>query len=282
MADTAYQIQFRQEYIHGFEQRQSILRDSVTTEVQTKGNQATFLIADSGAATPVSRGVNGRIAGRPDNLTQKTITLQEWHDRPERTGFNLFASQGDGRRIMQETSMAVMNRKIDDTIIDQLNTGTTNTGTATTANLNLIMRAKTMLGNNKVPHDGMTTCVVTPAFMGYLHQMTEFTNADYVSKKPVDNGSAFWNDGMGYYNWLGIKWIEHPNLPSAGTSSAKCFMFHKSAIGHAAPSELIQTYAGYNEEHDYSYVRCSSYMGGVLLQNSGVIVINHDDSGLSS
>jgi len=31
MADTAFQTQFRQEYIAGFEQRQSLLRDSVTT-----------------------------------------------------------------------------------------------------------------------------------------------------------------------------------------------------------------------------------------------------------
>ena len=32
MADTAFQTQYRQEFIAGFEQRQSLLRDTVTTE----------------------------------------------------------------------------------------------------------------------------------------------------------------------------------------------------------------------------------------------------------
>jgi len=280
MADTAFQTQFRQEFIRGFEQRQSLLRDCVTTEVMVKGQQATFLVADSGGATAVTRGTNGRIPGRPDNLTQKTITLKEWHDVPERTGFNLFASQGDGRRIMQETAMAVINRKIDDDVIDQLETATNDTGTAQTANLNLVLKAKTILGNNKVPWDGMITAVVTPAFMAYLHMVKEFANAEYVNKKPLDSGEAAWQDQRGYYTWLGVKWIEHPELPGVGTNAEKCFMFHRSAVGHAAPSELIQTYADYDKRDDYSYCRCTAYIGGVLLQNSGVVVMNHDGSAL--
>ena len=117
MADTAYQIQYRQEFIAGFEQRQSLVRNTVTTEAVIKGNQATFLVADSGDATAVTRGVNGLIPARADNLNQYTATLQEWHDLVRRTNFNIFASQGDGRRIMQDTTMAVLNRKIDSDII---------------------------------------------------------------------------------------------------------------------------------------------------------------------
>ena len=48
MSDTAYQTQYRQEFIAGFEQRQSLLRDTVTTEAVIKGNTAVFLVADSG------------------------------------------------------------------------------------------------------------------------------------------------------------------------------------------------------------------------------------------
>lgn len=277
MADTAFQTQYRQEFIRGFEQRQSLLRDSVTTEVQVKGNEATFLVADSGGAEATTRGTNGRIPGRADNLTQPKVTLQEWHDKPERTGFNLFASQGDGRRIMQETSMAVLNRKVDQTIITELNTGTNNTGAAVTGSMALIMKAKVKLANNKVPFDGQWTCLATPALMAYLQQLSEFSSADYVTKKPLDSGIG-WSDQPGFYNWMGIKFIEHPDLPGAGTNAEKCFLYHKSAIGHAAPSQLIQTYAGYNEEDDFSFARTTAYMGAKLLQNSGVVVINHDGS----
>jgi hypothetical protein len=49
MADTAYQTQYRQEFIAGFEQHVSLLRETVTTEAQIQGNQCVFLVADSGA-----------------------------------------------------------------------------------------------------------------------------------------------------------------------------------------------------------------------------------------
>lgn len=287
MADTAFQTQFRQEFVRGFEQRQSLLRDSVTTEAVVKGNQATFLIADSGGAEATTRGNNGRIPGRPDNLNQVTATLQEWHDKPERTGFNLFASQSEGRRIMQETAMSVINRKVDQTIITELNTGTLNTGAAAVGSLALAVKAYTILGNNDVPiTDGQVSALITPAFLAYLLQTKEFASADYVSKKPLDSGTPgpgglSMDASPGFYKWMSINWIIHPNLPGKGTSAEKCFMYHRSAIGHAAPTDLIQTYADYNKEDDYSFARCTAYMGGKLLQNSGVVVINHDGSGFT-
>lgn len=278
MADTAFQTQYRQEFIQGFEQRQSLLRDSVTTEVQMQGNQATFLVADSGGATATTRGTNGRIPGRSDNLNQYTALLKEWHDVPERTGFNIFASQGDGRRIMQETSMGVINRKIDQDILGELANATQDSGAAAQASLKMVIRGKVVLGNNKVPNDGRLTAVVTPAFMGYLTMLPEFSNSEYVTKKPLDTGETGWKDAPGYYMWQGIKWIEHPELPGVGTALEKCFLYHATAIGHAAPSDLIKSFVGYDERHDLSWARCSAYMGAKLLQNSGVYVFNHDGS----
>jgi hypothetical protein len=35
---------------------------------------------------------------------------------------------------------------------------------------------------------------------------------------------------------------------------------------------------GYDEEQDYSWARASVFMASKLLQNSGVVVINHDGS----
>jgi len=117
MADTAFQVQYRQEFIAGFEQHRSLLSQCVTNEAVIKGNQAVFQVADSGSATAVTRGVNGLIPARADSLTQNTATLVEWHDLVRKTSFNVFASQGDQRRIMQMTSTGVINRKVDDLII---------------------------------------------------------------------------------------------------------------------------------------------------------------------
>lgn len=275
MADSAFQTQYRQEFIAGFEQRQSLLRNTVTTETEIKGNSAVFLVADSGSANAVTRGLNGLIPGRADNLTQNTCTLAEWHDKPIRTGFNIFASQGDGRRIMQETSMAVVNRKIDSDILTQLATATQTTGTAQTGSLALVMHALTILGNNAVPLDGNISGVITPAMYAYLMQTKEFASVDYVNNKPFEGQLTM-------FRWAGVNWIVHPNLTGKGTNAEKCYVFHKSAIGHAINTGGISTTVGYDDEDDYSYARTSVFMGSKLLQNSGVVVINHDGSGFAA
>lgn len=281
MSDSAFQIQYRQEFIAGFEQKQSLLRDTATTEAVIKGNQAVFLVADSGSATAVTRGVNGLIPRRPDNLNQFTATLQEWHDLPARTGFNIFASQGDGRRIMQMTSMGVINRKIDQDIIGELNTATNDTGTASTANLAMVTKSLGILGNAAVPLDGNITALITPAFLSYLLQVKEFANSQYVNARPMQTNDGAWSDQQKIYQWLGVNFIVHPNLPGVGTNAEKCFLYHKSSIGHAvATDEFNKMVVGYNEEQDYSFARVSTFMGSKLLQNSGVVVMNHDGSAI--
>jgi hypothetical protein len=275
MADSAFQTQYRQEFIAGFEQRQSLVRQTVTTEAEIKGNSAVFLVADSGSATAVTRGLNGLIPARADNLTQNTATLAEWHDLVRRNSFNLFASQGDGRRIMQETTMGVINRKIDSDIITQLDTGTQDTGTAQTASLSLAMYGLTILGNNAVPLDGNISALITPAFYAYLMQTKEFASADYVNNKPFEGMLTM-------FRWANVNWIVHPNLPGKGTNAEKCFMYHKDAIGHAINTEGITTAVGYEDEQDYSYCRATAFLGSKLLQNSGVVVLNHDGSAFAA
>lgn len=275
MSDTAFQVQYRQEFIAGFEQRQSLVRNTVTTEAVIKGNQATFLIADSGSATAVTRGSNGLIPARADNLTQTTATLAEWHDLARKTGFNVFASQGDQRRIMQETTMSVMNRKIDTDIITALETGTQDTGTAATASLSLVMYGLTILGNNAVPMDGNIFALITPAFHAYLMQTKEFGSVDYVNNKPFEGSLTM-------YRWAGVNFIVHPNLTGKATTAEKCIMYHRSAIGHAVDTAGIQNFVGYDEEQDYSYARCTGYMGSKLLQNAGVVILNHNGAAFAA
>lgn len=274
MSDTAFQTQYRQEFIAGFEQRESMLRKAVTTEAVIKGNTATFLIADSGSASAVTRGTNGLIPARADNLTQSSATLQEWHDLARKTNFNVFASQGDQRRIMQMTTMGVINRKIDSDILGELANATQDTGAAATMSLDLAMYGKVILGNNAVPADNLFAAI-TPAAEAYLMQTKEFASAQYVSRQPFEGQKT----GVGsVFQWAGITWMVHPNLPGKATSAEKCFLWHRDAIGHALDRETMQAPVGYNEEHDYSYARCTGYFGSKLLQNAGVVVINHDGS----
>ena len=280
MSDTAFQIQYRQEFIQAFEQHQSLLRDTVTTEAVIKGQQAVFLVAGSGAASAVTRGINGLIPARADVNTQNTCTLQEWHDKVRKTGFNVFASQGNQRAIMQMTTMAVINRKIDELIINQLNTGSVTIGSSTAIpSVSLFQNGRVKLANAAVPWDSNVTLLCQPSFLAYLEQATEFANAQYVDARPyaaTDNAS--WKDKPMAYRWRNCLIVEHPNLPGKGTTSEKSFMYHKTAAGHAMDTSGLQTPVGYNQEDDFSYARASVFMGALLLQNTGVVVLTADGS----
>lgn len=281
MSDTAFQIQYRQEFIAGFEATQSLLRSAVTTEAVIKGNQATFLVADSGGASTVTRGTNGLIPARADNLNQFTATLTEEHDLVRKTGFNIFASQGDQRKIMQDTTMGTVNRKVDKQIIAELDNATNRTGSAAqTASLSLVARAVTILGVNAVPiTDGQVTGLITPSFLGYLMQTKEFASADYVETKPfAGSASPAFANSPGYYKWYNINWIVSPLLTGIGTATEKCYLFHKNAIGQATNVAGMAMEVDYNKEQDYSFARYSGYMGAKLLQQLGIVQMIHDGS----
>ena len=279
MADTAFQIQYRQEFVQAFEQHQSLLRETVTTEAVIKGQQAVFLIAGSGGAAATTRGVNGRIQARGDDLTQTTATLQEWHDLVRKTSFNIFASQGNQRAVMQMTTMAVLNRKIDSLIITELATGTVTIGSSsTTPSVSLFQNGRVKLSNASVPWDSNVTLLCQPSFIAYLEQAPEFANAQYVDIRPYAGNTASWQDKPMAYRWRNCLIIEHPSLPGKGTTSEQSFMYHKTAIGHAADTGGMQSPVGYDEEQDYSWARASCFMAAKLLQNAGVVVITHDGS----
>ena len=273
MASTAFQTLYRQEFVSAFEQRQSLLRASVTTSANINGNAAVFLVAGSGGASAVTRGVNGLIPARSDDLTQLTATLAEWHDLVQRTGFNVESSQGDARRIMQETTMGVINRKIDADIIAQLDEATNDTGASTTGSLALVAKAMAILGNAEVQIEDENNMfgVISPAMHAYLMQVSSFTSADYVEVKP------FAGPFRRYRRWYGVNWIVHPNVSGVGTSTEKCYIFHRDAIGHAVNKD-VRMAVGYDDEQDYSYARASVYMGSKLLQNTGVVQVKHDGS----
>lgn len=276
MADTAFQNQYRQEYIAGFEQKVSHFRAAAVDEAVIKGNTAVFLVADTGGAQAVTRGVNGLIPARADNLTQNSCTLQEWHDKPRRTNFNIFGSQGDGRRILQEGSIKVLNRKIDDLMIAELSTSTYDTGTAATGSLALFAKAQAILGNADVDieeEDNMF-CAISPAARNYLMQVKEFASSDYVDVKP------FSGPAVKMRRWMGVNFFMSNRLQSRATNAEKLLMWHRNAIGYAANTGGMNVMADYNGEDDYYWARASLFTGVKLLQETGVVVINHDGSAI--
>lgn len=275
MAETANQTLYRQELVKTFERRTAMLETTCTTEGIASGNSFVFLVNGSGSASAVTRGVNGRIPSRANDDTQLTCALEEWHDKPQSTRFNIFAGQaGAARRgAMQEESIGVLNRKADDLVIDALETGTQYAGLASTSlTVDKAMHAVAIILGNNVPWTANDLFgLLTPAALAYLMQAKEVTSKDYVEMSPLP--------GMPLkLKWAGLQWLVHTGLPSAGTSSERLFVYHRSAIGLGRDRANMNVSAGYNDEDDYYYARASMFMGAKLLQNTGVCSIRHDGS----
>lgn len=277
MSVEAAMIQYRKEFVASFEQRVSALKMATTKESMVSGNQATFLVSGSGGDTAVTRGVNGLIPYSNPTNTQVTATLAEKHAGYELTSFNIFASQGDQKRIMQMASMNVINRDIDLTILAELANATQDFGSGV-ATLNTVIGAKVILGNAQVntsEADNMFA-VVSPSFMGYLMQVREFASAEYVDVKPFAGASKQ------YLRWMGINWIESPLVTGLGTSSEICYMFHRNALGYAVRVGEESVSIGYEDKQDSSWSRATTYHAAKILQNTGIVKITHDGSGYAA
>lgn len=274
MSVEAAVVQYRREFVASFEQRMSALKIATTKESVINGNQATFLVSGSGSDTAVTRGVNGQIPyGNPTN-TQVTATLVEKHAPYELTSFNIFASQGDQKRVMQMASMNVINRDIDLTILAELANATLDFGTGP-ATLNTVTGAMAVLGNNDVPVDEADNmfAIISPAFRAYLMQTTEFTDSNYVEVKP------YAQPARKYVRWMGVNWIISSRITGLGTSSEICYMFHRNAIGYAVRVGEESVSIGYDDKQDTSWSRATTYHAAKILQNSGIVKITHDGSG---
>ena len=171
-----------------------------------------------------------------------------------------------------------MNSKVDSQLLTELATGTITTGAAVTASLALVMKAKTKLGNAGIPWDSNLYGVISPAFEAYLAQTKEFASREYINRLPTEGADLAWRDKALMYYWMGVNWCVHPNVAGVGTASESCFMYHKSAIGHAVDAAGMDVAMGYDAEQAYSWARVSFNMGPKLLQNTGVVEMVHDGS----
>lgn len=265
---------YKEEFIAAYEQEKSLLSAATTKEHMSSGNTVTWLVAGSGGATAVTRGQNGMIPYFNPSSSQVTATLVEKHAPFELTGFDIFASQGNQRQIMQNASMSVIKRDQDLTILDELANATQDFGSGP-LDLATIAFSKSILGQNFVDTSNPDDMywIISPAAEAFLMQMPEFTSADYVSITPMEGGAA-----RNFRRWMGAQWIVSPLVTGIGTSSEVLYYYHRGALGYAANVGEDKVVIGYDEKQDTSWSRASIYHAAKIIQNNGILKIGHDGS----
>lgn len=278
MAENAYSTNYRETWIQKFERKPALLRYTVTTDTVRGDLGHVFLIAGSnGEAT--GRGANGKIPSDYADQTQVTVTLQESHKKIEKTRFNIFTGQANQREIMQVQGRHAINRKIDDVILTAMAAATVEATGVSIMDRGAAAKGRTLLANAEVDIDDGIFCAVTPNQWAILENDDQFVNADYVDVKPLQMGVPNpQSEAIRFRWWRNINWFQHTGLPGKGTSSATCYMWHRTAVGHCIDGDLVSTAIGYNEEDDYSFARHSVFHGAKILQNAGIVKFTVDDT----
>ena len=278
-SQSAIMTVYRDQFIAGAERGLSVLKDCVTTDYINKGGSYVFLVADSGAATAVTRGLNGKIPGYVVNNNQLTVTLTEQHAPYETTDFNVFQSQGPQLEIMRMSCTNVLGRKIDSEIFTAMDTCTQGVSTtATTDVLGLMTSGQTLLGRNDfATDDGNVTAVISTTFFNALKATKEFGNVNWSNTKAHEEGIP---NQRRIYDWNGTKILVHNGVPGVGTASEKNFIFHKNAVGFAM--DKLDVELGYLPRDRMSFSIASANMGAKLLQNGGCIELLYDASGVAA
>jgi hypothetical protein len=155
-----------------------------------------------------------------------------------------------------------LGRQLDANIITALAT-TSNTVVAGGANITLtkILTAKQTLLENNVPSSELYGLVSPEGYMA-MHKINEFASKDYVPEGP------FGQQGMEYFNWLGVNWIVHTGLPISGTERS-CFIWHKTAVG-TGMQEDVSVRIERVPQKDADLVSGCLAMNSVLIQDAGV------------
>lgn len=270
--DQAFIKQFEREVHESYQRQGSKLRNTVRTIGDVNGSTAVFQKVGKGTAS--TKSTHGMVPVM--NLAHSSIecTLQDyyagdWVDRLQELKINI-----DERQVIANASAYALGRKTDDLIIEALS-GVTGTQEIDDGNSGMtlakVMEAFEMLGSADVPDDGERYAVVGWKQWSELLQIDEFSSADYVGSDDLPFR------GTQAKRWLGTLWIPHSGLPVDGSDIRSCFWYHRTAIGHAAGSD-VKTDITWHGDRAAHFVNNMMSQGSARIDDTGIVAILCDET----
>lgn len=267
--DQAFVKQFQAEVHEAYQRQGSRLRPTVRTKSEIRGASTVFQKVGRGTAASKSR--NGIVPVMNLDHTTVECFLQDhyagdWIDR-----FDELKTNVDERAVVAQAGAFALGRKTDELIIAAMDASAndaigTNAGETDNDGMtrNKVLLAFQALGANDVPDDGGRFAVVGWKQWSELLAIPEFANADYVGPDALP-----WKGTTQAKQWLGALWMPHSGLTKVG-ALRYCYFYHKTAIGHAAASEVV-TDVTWHGDRAASFVNSMMSQGASLIDGQGVV-----------
>lgn len=270
--DQAFIKQFEREVHEAYQRQGSKLRNTVRTISDVNGSSAVFQKVGKGTAS--TKSTHGMVPVMNLDHTNIEVTLQDyyagdWVDRLDELKTNI-----DERQVIASAGASALGRKTDELIIAQLATASANVVAEGNVGLTKakVLEAFETLGEADVPDDGQRFAVVGWKQWSELLAIDEFVSSEYVGTTALPYASL-----TQAKMWLGTIWIPHSGLPIDGNDIRSCYWYHKTAVGHAAASD-VQTDITWHGDRAAHFVNNMMSQGAGLIDEDGIIVINCDET----
>ncbi|MFP4313330.1 MAG: phage capsid protein [Alphaproteobacteria bacterium] len=270
--DQAFIKQFEREVHEAYQRQGSKLRNTVRTISDVNGSSAVFQKVGTGTAS--TKSTHGMVPVM--NLAHSNIEVVlsdyyagDWVDRLDELKTNI-----DERQVIANAGAHALGRKTDELIISALDAADDHV--IADGNVGMtkdkILEAFETFGENDVPDDGERFCIVGWKQWSELLRIEEFVNSDYIGTENLPFAGL-----TQAKMWLGSIFVPHSGLPVDANDIRSCFWYHKTAIGHAAASD-VQTDITWHGDRASHFVNNMMSQGAGLIDEAGIIVINCDET----
>ena len=251
-------------------QGQMKLRGTVRVKSGVTGSTHRFPVINKGVATP-------RIPQTditPMNVVHgnATATLEDWNAADYSDVYDLAKLNFDERKELVDTATTAIGRRLDQLIIDAMDTGASATqvsddlgGTNTGLNIEKILRAKRLMDDQGVPSDGRRHMAVSAYAVEQALQEAEIASADYNLLMPLMKGEI--TDFSGFKIHM-IESRDEGGL-SVATNVRKNFAWHQDAVGLAIGVDM-RTEVNYIAEKTSTLINSLFSAGSVVIDSLGV------------
>jgi hypothetical protein len=272
--DTLFRTKFMDEFKYDFEREQALMKMTVRSDGVVMADTVKFDIVDPSDGA-VEKGRDGKVPKSDLGLSQATATLRKIHKKYQIDNFDIFRGNPTIRAAMNRRGISSINTGIDKLVIDTLDTTSVEVagGATTLSTLATVLTWTTTLWNKDIPNDGNVYAVITPNAEAQLMRVSEFKNADFIEEKAMVDGAK--PQKLRY--WMGCKWLVHTGLSGSGTSSAKMYLYHQSAIGHMVSGEPAPNLFE-SQEDDYVGVRYDAIHAAAICLPRGIVRLLHNDT----
>ncbi len=285
---TAFITSYEAKVHEVFQRKGAYLKDAVRMKTDVVGSTAIFQKIGKGIATTKAR--HGTITPMNQTHTAPSCTLADfyagdWVDKLDEAKVNIAE-----RDVIASGGAMALGRKCDDQITVVLDSTGQSTITIDVSGwaevVNSMLEWVEAAWSNDVQNDGDVFAIVTPRMWSHLMTIPQFQNSDYVRADGqafvggVVAGAGKWRD------WMGVKFKMQTGLPGAGTSTAKCFLWHKSAVAYAVAASAgnVAGNAAVGADITWHGDRAAHFVNHMmsgqacLIDDTGVIEANLNDT----